>query len=57
MKHSFDDKTPEAIRSLIDYETTVSWASLPLDSNIFWKYQDELAKDWAQLKKEYTIKP
>jgi hypothetical protein len=56
MKFKFEDKTPEALRDIMEYETALSWASTPLSSRIFWKYQDQLANDWEELKKEYDIK-
>lgn len=55
MKIKFDDKTPEALRDILEYETALSWASVPLSSGVFLKNQKELAKNWDELKKEYTI--
>jgi len=56
MKFGFENKTAEALRDILEYETALSWASTPLDSKLFWKYQDELAKEWEELKQEYQIK-
>ena len=55
MKTSFENKTAEALRAILDYETTLSWASTPLDSKIFLKYQQKLADEWSDLKMEYQI--
>ena len=56
MKQDFADKTPEALRLILDYETALAWASTPLSSKIFWKNKDRLAQEWDELKLEYTIK-
>ena len=55
MKHDFDGKTAEALRDIIEYETALSWASIPLSSKMFWKNKDKLAEDWSELKREYKI--
>jgi hypothetical protein len=51
----FLDKEPEALKNVIEYETTIAWASIPLDSDVFYKNQDILAKEWDELKKQYKI--
>ena len=56
LKHDFDCKTADALRAIIEYETTLSWASTPLSSKIFWKYKDKLAAEWLELKSDYQIK-
>jgi len=56
MQFGFENKTAEALRDILEYETALSWASTPLNSKIFTKYQDELAKEWEELKAEYQIK-
>ncbi len=56
MKIEFDNKTAEALKHILEYETTLSWASVPLDSKIFNQYKDHLAKEWDDLKAEYKIK-
>lgn len=56
MKHDFSDKTAEAMRLILDYETVLAWASTPLSSKIFWKHKEKLAEDWERLKTEYNIK-
>jgi len=56
IQFDFENKTAEALRDILEYETAISWASTPLNSKIFWKYKDELAADWEELKREYKIK-
>lgn len=56
MNFGFENKTAEALRDILEYETALSWASTPLDSNIFRKNQDKLAAEWEELKQEYQIK-
>jgi hypothetical protein len=51
----FENKEPEAMRYVIEYETTLSWASIPLDSNIFESSRNQLAAEWSELKSEYNI--
>ena len=51
----FVNKEPEAMKQVIDYETTLAWASMPLDSKIFKKEQSTLATEWEILKTEYKI--
>jgi len=53
---SFSNKEPEAMRLVIDYETTLAWASLPLDSKVFLRLQKPLSEEWEILKNEYEIK-
>jgi hypothetical protein len=55
LKSKFDDKHPETLRDLLEYETVLAWASLPLDSALFVKNKDTLAAEWEYLKKEYQI--
>lgn len=57
MQFGFENKTAEALRDILEYETALSWASIPLSSKIFRKYQDKLAKEWEELKAEYQVKP
>lgn len=56
MKFGFENKTAEALRDILEYETALAWASTPLKSKVFRKYQDRLAQEWEQLKKEYQIR-
>lgn len=54
-KADFENKTAEALRDILEYETALSWASTPLSSKVFFKHKDILAKDWNELKREYNI--
>lgn len=56
MQFGFENKTAEALRDILEYETALSWASTPLSSKVFKKYQNKLADEWKELKKEYQIK-
>lgn len=51
----FDNKTAEALKHVLDYETALSWASTPTSFKVFLKYKDQLAVDWEELKKEYQV--
>lgn len=51
----FSNKEPEAMKYIIEYESTLAWASLPLDSHIFRKLRQPLAEEWEKLKQEYNI--
>jgi len=55
MQFGFDNKTAEALRGIMEYETALSWASTPLSSKVFFKYKDHLAKEWDEMKAEYKI--
>lgn len=53
--NGYANKTAEALRDVLEYETAISWASTPLSSKVFLKYKDHLASEWEDLKKEYKI--
>ncbi|MBI2285163.1 MAG: hypothetical protein HYU71_15735 [Bacteroidetes bacterium] len=53
----FDKYTASVLRGVIDYEATLSWASIPLKGKLFEKYKDQLSEEWEQLKINYGIKP
>ncbi len=55
-KLGFENKTAEALKDVIEYETALSWASTPISSKIFFKYQDKLSTDWEEMKQSYQIK-
>jgi hypothetical protein len=55
-KSEFSDKTAEALRDILEYESALSWASTPLNSKIFQKHLDSLATEWENLKREYQVK-
>lgn len=56
MTEKIDNKVPEVLRDVLNYETTLSWASLPLESKLFFIYRDQLALEWEDLKIAYQIK-
>lgn len=53
--NGYTNKTAEALRDVLEYETALSWASTPLSSKVFFKYKDHLADEWEELKKDYKI--
>jgi len=55
-KSEFEDRTAEALRDILEYESTLSWASTPLNSKTFHKNKEKLAAEWEDLKKEYQVK-
>lgn len=59
-KHIFSDINKKKRNSLIinnvlNYEKTLSWASIPLDSNIFDKLNPELTIEWERIKSEHEL--
>lgn len=50
-----DLRTPEILRNVIQYETNISWGSIPLSSSLFEKFNDELSREWERMKNEYQI--
>jgi hypothetical protein len=50
-----DKRTPEILRNVIQYETNISWGSIPLSSSLFNKFNDELSVEWDRMKTEYLI--
>ena len=50
-----DQRTPEILRNVIQYETNISWGSIPLSSALFDKFNDELSIEWERMKNEYQI--
>ncbi len=57
MKFGFENKTAEALRDILEYETALSWASTPLSSKILMQHKNSIGKEWEELKQEYQIKP
>jgi hypothetical protein len=51
----FENKTAEALKHVLDYETALSWASTPTSSKVFFKYKDQLAAEWEDIKREYQL--
>ena len=52
----FENRQPEAMRYVIEYETTLAWAAMPTESKIFFRLQKQLELDWDELKKDLNIK-
>ncbi len=50
-----DQRTPEILRNVIQYETNISWGSIRLSSSLFNKFNDELSIEWDRMKTEYLI--
>lgn len=53
---SSDQKIPEMILNVIEYETTLSWGEVLLDSKLYNKMNSELSKKWETIKNKYNIK-
>jgi len=47
---------PEILINVIEYEATLSWGSILLDSEIYDSINDELSKVWEEIKIKYEIK-
>ena len=47
---------PLIFDNVISYEKSISYSSIPLNSKIFNKLNDELSTEWINIKKEYKIK-
>ena len=50
-----DKKEQLIIHNMTSYETTLSWACIKVDSKLFDEMNDELSKDWEEIKKKYYI--
>ncbi|NKQ38336.1 MAG: hypothetical protein HF967_02455 [Methanosarcinales archaeon] len=48
--------SPEILINVIEYEATLSWGSILLDSKIYNSMNDELSKAWEEIKIKYEIK-
>ncbi len=51
----FANREPEALKYVIEYETTLAWASIPLENKIFYKMKNKLGNEWEELKLLYKI--
>lgn len=49
-------KRPEIILNVLDYETTLTYGAILLDSKLYEKLNPELSEKWVELKNEYNIK-
>jgi hypothetical protein len=52
---SHNTKEPEMLKLIMDYQTTLSWGGILLDSKIFNSINPKLSKDWEEIKKKYEI--
>ncbi len=48
-------KRPEIILNVLDYETTLTYGSILLDSKIYDKLNPSLSLKWNQMKSDYKI--
>ena len=48
--------SPEILINVIEYEAILSWGSILLDSKIYNSINDELSKNWEEIKIKYEIK-
>jgi hypothetical protein len=53
--NGFHNKEPEAMKHVIDYETTLAWASMPTDSDVFLPNRQRLAQEWNVIKTTFQI--
>jgi hypothetical protein len=53
---NFTDREPEAIKNVIRYETTLAWASISLDSDIYNEMNENLSAEWEEMKIQFLIK-
>ncbi len=58
LKNNSDNElaNPEILINVIEYESTLSWGSVLLDSKIYYSLNDELSKVWEEIKIKYEIK-
>jgi hypothetical protein len=50
-----DNKKPEILINVIEYEAALSWGCVLLDSKIYEKLNPSLSKKWEEIKKTYEI--
>ncbi len=48
-------KNPEILINVIEYESTLSWGSILLDTTIYNELNDELSEKWEEMKLNYQI--
>ena len=48
-------KDPEIFKIVLEYQTTLTWAAIPLNDTIFKKNNAQLSKKWDALKENYNI--
>ena len=52
---NFEIKQPEMLKIVLDYQTTLAWGGVLLDSNLFEKNNPKLSEAWEQMKRLYKI--
>lgn len=50
-----DQKEPEILKVVLDYQTTLSWGAVSLSDKIFKKFNPMLSRKWEDLKNNYHI--
>lgn len=57
LKNQVDSKykRPEILLNVLDYETTITYGSVLLDSDMYENMNDDLSKKWLELKRDYMI--
>lgn len=45
----------DIFRNVLDYEGTISWANILLNEKTYHNLNEELSKEWKQIKREYSI--
>jgi len=57
LKNNVDTKykRPEILLNVLDYETTITYGSVLLDSEIYERMNSSLSKKWIELKQDYKI--
>jgi hypothetical protein len=51
-----ENKSPEIIINIIEYESTLSWGTILLDTDIYNSLNKELSEKWAKIKRKYNVK-
>lgn len=49
------NKFPEILLSILEYETILSWGNILLDTKVYNKMNSELSQQWEELKQRYGI--
>jgi hypothetical protein len=52
---SIQNKDPEILKIVLDYQTTLTWGAVPLSDRIFNKNNAHLSRKWNELKANYNI--
>lgn len=52
---SFENQIPHILTIILDYESAVSWSSLPLSGKIFMKHNNRMSEQWNETKNKLKI--